>query len=166
MPRDARQRSRCRRRLRLRLRFAPAEGGEAAPAAAEGEAAPSGKRATIKSAYHRFAAERSSSLDIEGFEGKKMDKIRAEWKDPPNDTIAARKRELEAEVEAEKKARPPPEKKSKRQKKGAAAAHRRQPPSPRRRQRWRGCRSRTWTTTEKLDVRERSGRVLNKLKLQ
>ena len=54
-------------------------------------------------------------------EGKKMDKIRAEWKDPPNDTIAARKRELEAEVEAEKKARPPPEKKPKRQKKGAAA---------------------------------------------
>ena len=99
-----------------------AEGEAAAPAAAEGEAAPSGKRATIKSAYHRFAAERSSSLDIEGFEGKKMDKIRAEWKDPPNDTIAARKRELEAEVEAEKKARPPPEKKSKRQKKGAAAA--------------------------------------------
>ena len=98
-----------------------AEGEDAAPAAAEGEAAPSGKRATIKSAYHRFAAERSSSLDIEGFEGKKMDKIRAEWKDPPNDTIAARKRELEAEVEAEKKARPPPEKKPKRQKKGAAA---------------------------------------------
>ena len=99
---------------------AGAEGDEAAPAAAEGEAAPSGKRATIKSAYHRFAAERSSSLDIEGFEGKKMDKIRAEWKDPPNDTIAARKRELEAEVEAEKKARPPPEKKSKRQKGKAA----------------------------------------------
>ena len=125
MPRDAYQRSRCRRRLRLRLRFrrSTPEGGDdgAAPAAAEGEAAPSGKRATIKSAFDRFAAERSSSLDIEGFEGKKMDKIRAEWKDPPTDEIAARKRELEAEVEAEKKARPPPEKKSKRQKKAAAA---------------------------------------------
>jgi len=98
---------------------AGAEGDEAAPAAAEGEAAPSGKRPRIKSAFDRFVKERSPALDVEGFEGKKMDKIRAEWKDPPNDTIAARKRELEAEVEAEKKARPPPEKK--RQKKGAAA---------------------------------------------
>ena len=98
---------------------AGAEGDEAAPAAAEGEAAPSGKRPRIKSAFDRFVKERSPALDVEGFEGKKMEKIRAEWKDPPNDTIAARKRELEAEVEAEKKARPPPEKK--RQKKGAAA---------------------------------------------
>ena len=90
-------------------------------AAAEAEAAPPSSGAVpphrIESAYERFVKERGEVLDLEDFQGRDagplvayerfVAQVRAEWKNPPNDTIAERKRELEAEVEAEKQAAVP-----------------------------------------------------------
>ena len=80
----------------------------------------------MKSAYDRFKIKRSQALDLEGFEGKKMDRINQDWRDPPTDEILALKLELEEDVKREKAERPPPEKKPKKGKATAAP----EPPAP------------------------------------